>query len=419
MKESKNKSANLDAYTGYLRSYTSLPAKVYPYYCYWVSKFLSFKKKKQSEDYSYKTFIDDLKLDSKLEDWQLIQAEDAVLKYFKFNSIEIKLEQNNFIDIKPEWLSKIEENRIQLRLKHRSLQTEKSYQWWVKDFIKHTDAVPDNVYEQDFIKYIQTLASTRRISVNTQKQAFNAILFFARSVYSIDEINIKDIKLSKRHPKLPVVLTIEEISKIFSYMDGTNKLMSKLIFGSGMRLKECLSLRVKDIDFNGKFIHIRSGKGNKDRLTLLPESLISELKVHLEGIRKIYEKDRSSGCEGVMMPQALSSKYSNASKSWIWFWVFPSHHLSVDPFSQVIRRFHIYPSTLQKAFHSAVLQAGITKQASVHSLRHSFATNLIESGYDIRTVQELLGHSDLSTTMIYTHVTNKNKLGVQSPLDNI
>ncbi len=406
-------------YTRYLRINTVLPVKVYPYYCNWVSSFLSYLKKAPSDDSLYKNYISYLKLNSKIDDWQIIQAEDAVIKYLKFSRVDINFEDNSHKDIDPGWISKIEENRIQLRLRHRSLQTEKSYQWWVKDFIKNTDALPDAVEEQDFIKYIHTIASTRQVSASTQKQAFNAVLFFARSVYGIDEINIKNIKLSTRNPKLPVVLTIDEVSKVFNYLEGTNKLMSKLIYGTGMRLKECLALRVKDIDFNGKCIHIRSGKGNKDRLTLLPESLISELEHHLKTIRKIYEKDRNSGCEGVMMPQALSSKYTNASKSWIWFWVFPSKHLSVDPFSQVVRRFHIYHSTLQKAFHTAVLQAGITKQASVHTLRHSFATNLIETGYDIRTVQELLGHSDLSTTMIYTHVANKNKLGVKSPLDNL
>ncbi|MDC7126036.1 MAG: integron integrase, partial [Spirochaetales bacterium] len=224
---------------------------------------------------------------------------------------------------------------------------------------------------------------------------------------------------AKKNIRLPVVCTGNEIRKIFKYLNDPHLLMAQIIYGSGIRLNECLNLRIKDLDFERKSIHIYSGKGNKDRLTVLPEQIINRIKQHLSKIRKFYNEDRKNNIAGVMLPDALNQKYKNASKDWSWFWVFPAQRLSVDPYINIVRRFHIYPSTLQKAFKSAVEKSGISKNASIHTLRHSFATDLIERGYDIRTVQELLGHSNISTTMIYTHIAQKNKLGVKSPLDNL
>jgi len=202
-------------------------------------------------------------------------------------------------------------------------------------------------------------------------------------------------------------------------MKGIYRLMAELIYGSGMRLNECLNLRVKDLDFQSASILVRSGKGNKDRITLLPERIIPKLKAQLTAARITYDHDREENIAGVMLPEALSQKFKNASTEWVWFWIFPSPKLSVDPYSNIVRRFHIYPSSLQKMFKSAVIYSEISKNASIHTLRHSFATSLIENGYDIRTIQELLGHSDVSTTMIYTHVARKNKLGVKSPFDSL
>jgi integron integrase len=195
--------------------------------------------------------------------------------------------------------------------------------------------------------------------------------------------------------------------------------MCRLIYSSGLRVNELISLRIKDIDFDNRIITVRSGKGDKDRQTLLSEKLIPELKRHITEIRRWFELDRRDNREGVELPKALERKYPNAGKEWAWFWLFPSHKLAIDPRSAVIRRYHVLSSSLQKDFKSAVHKAGITKQASVHTLRHSFATHLIEGGYDVRTVQELLGHTDLNTTMIYTHIAAKNKLGVISPLDKM
>lgn len=268
------------------------------------------------------------------------------------------------------------------------------------------------------LRNIQYLAVSRKVAQNTQKQAFNALLFFFRHILKKRIENLNGTVMSKQHSKLPLVLTQNEIKNVFNQLKDPYLLMAELIYGSGIRLNECLNLRIKDLDFERGSVLIRSGKGDKDRLTLLPDRIESRLNKHLANARLLYDKDRAENIAGVMLPSALSRKYPNAPIDWLWFWVFPSPKLSIDPYSNTVRRFHIYPSSLQKAFKTAVRNSLITKNASIHTLRHSFATSLIESGYDIRTIQELLGHSDVSTTMIYTHVAIKNKLGVKSPLDN-
>ena len=213
------------------------------------------------------------------------------------------------------------------------------------------------------------------------------------------------------------MLTIKEVNNIFDEMSGLYRLMAMLIYGCGLRLQECLNLRIKDVDIEQGFVIVRSGKGDKDRRTVLPESLKDDLVCHISAVREIYEKDRRDDLNGVYLPDALERKYPNAGKEWGWFWLFPSKSLSVNPRTRIVRRHHTHPAALQRAFKAAVTKAGITKPASIHTLRHSFATHLLEKGYDIRTVQELLGHKYLHTTMIYTHVAKRNILGVKSPLD--
>lgn len=200
-------------------------------------------------------------------------------------------------------------------------------------------------------------------------------------------------------------------------MDGTYKLMAQLIYGCGLRLRECLQLRIKDLDFEGKSLTIRAGKGNKDRLTVLPESLVGDLQVQIGQARNKFDQDRSNNLPGIALPDALSRKYPNAGKEWPWYWVFPAENQSTDPQTGIIRRHHLFPSNLQKKFKKGVSEAGLAKSATIHALRHSFATHLLQNGYDIRTIQDLLGHKDLKTTMIYTHVAGRNMLGVRSPLD--
>jgi integron integrase len=307
-----------------------------------------------------------------------------------------------------------------MRLKHLSLRTEKTYLAWIARFLAFTANLESQTLTEENLKhYLSYLAVERKVSAATQKQAFNALLFLYRNVLSREIIGLQSVIPSRKPRKLPVVLTKEELRRIFRHLSGTSRLIAAVIYGGGLRLQECLCLRVKDLDFARNCLVIRAGKGEKDRETVLPERLVGELKRHLARVRTLHERDRRQSLAGVWIPEALARKYSGAKSDWSWFWVFPSSKLSIDPLSGVVRRHHLYPSTVQKAFHQAVTRAGLVKQATVHTLRHSFATHLVEKGYDIRTIQELLGHADVSTTMIYTHVATKNKLGVSSPLDTL
>jgi integron integrase len=305
-----------------------------------------------------------------------------------------------------------------MRLKHLSFRTEKSYLSWIvrfESFVKGKDC--SAVTEEDLKAFLSYLAVERRVAPATQRLAFNALLFLFRNVLGVEINGLGSVVRSRVAKRLPVVLTKEEVRKVFAHLERTHLLMATIIYGAGLRLQECLSLRVKDIDFARNCLTIRCGKGGKDRETVLPESVCQELTRHLGSVHALYDRDRDKSVAGVMLPDALERKYPSAGEEWGWQWVFPSANLSIDPLSQVVRRFHLYPTTLQKAFRQAVRDAGIVKHATIHTLRHSFATHLIEKGYDIRTIQELLGHSDVSTTMIYTHVATKNKLGVTSPAD--
>jgi integron integrase len=257
------------------------------------------------------------------------------------------------------------------------------------------------------------------VAAATQRLAFNALLFLYRNLLCLEIHGLNTVVASKLPKLLPVVLTREEVKSILGHLHGMSALMATIIYGGGLRLQECLSLRVKDIDFSRNCVCIRAGKGQKDRETILPESVCDKLKLHLVDVRSIYDTDRRKRIAGVALPYAFAEKFPSAATEWCWFWVFPSAHLSIDPTSRIVRRHHVYATTLQKAFHQAVQESGIAKRATVHTLRHSFATHLIEKGYDIRTIQELLGHSDVSTTMVYTHVATKNKLGVASQADSL
>ena len=276
---------------------------------------------------------------------------------------------------------------------------------------------PEELRGKDIQAFLSYLAVERKVSPSTQNQALNALVFFFKHV--LNKNIEKKISAVKARPKvrLPVVLSQGEVQKIFRNMSGVTRLMAMLVYGCGLRLTECLQLRIKDIDLERGMVIVRSGKGNKDRRTVLPETLKNDLIRQMNAARVLYDEDRTNDVAGVELPHALERKYPNAGKEWGWFWLFPSKTLSVDPRSGKIRRHHIHGATLQKAFKKAVRTANIAKQVSVHTLRHSFATHLLENGYDIRTIQELLGHKNLQTTMIYTHVAERNTLGVVSPLD--
>ena len=305
-----------------------------------------------------------------------------------------------------------------LRVKHYSLRTEKTYVDWIKRYIWfHGKRHPQEMGAPEVEAFLSHLAVERSVSASTQNQAKSALLFLYKEVLQIELPWLDKVTQAKAPKRLPVVMTREEVQSVLARMDGSVWLIASLLYGSGLRIMECLRLRVKDVDFSCCEILVREGKGFKDRVTMLPSSLVQPLKQHLERVKVLHDEDLVKGYGEVFMPMALEKKYPNAGKSWGWQYVFPSRNFSTDPRSGVVRRHHADEKAIQRSMKKAVAAAGITKPATPHTLRHSFATHLLQSGYDIRTVQELLGHSDVSTTMIYTHVLNKGGKGVVSPLD--
>ncbi len=305
-----------------------------------------------------------------------------------------------------------------MRVKHYSLRTEKSYVDWIKRYIWHFDKRhPKDMGAAEVEAFLTHLAVDRNVSASTQNQAKSALLYLYKEVLGVELPWLDNVTQAKVPQRMPVVLTQAEVQAVLSRMDGTMWLIASLLYGSGLRIMEASRLRVKDVDFAQREILVREGKGFKDRVTMLPISLVEPLKSHLLKVQALHNDDLNAGHGEVFMPMALDRKYPSGGKSWSWQYVFPSVKLSVDPRSKVIRRHHADEKTVQRAVKKAVKLAGIVKLATPHTLRHSFATHLLAGGYDIRTLQELLGHSDVSTTMIYTHVLNKGGRGVSSPLD--
>lgn len=310
------------------------------------------------------------------------------------------------------------EARRRVRLKHFSIRTEESYLLWIKRFIHfHGDRDPAELGEGHVEAFLSHLAVEGEVAASTQNQALAALLFLYKDVLGLRLAWLDAVVRAKRPMRLPVVLTETEVRTLLLHVEGVEWLMMSLLYGAGMRLMECVRLRVKDIDFTRKEILIREGKGNKDRITMLPVSLVEPLQRQIEKVRSLHAADLRDGFGSVYMPDALSRKYRNASREFCWQYIFPSERLSNDPRGGGIRRHHLDEKRLQRAAKEAVRAAGINKPATPHTLRHSFATHLLERGHDIRTIQELLGHKDVSTTMIYTHVLNKGGRGVLSPLD--
>ena len=312
----------------------------------------------------------------------------------------------------------IEQVVARLRVKHYSLRTEKVYVDWIKRYIWfHGKRHPQEMGAVEVEAFLSHLAVERSVAASTQNQAKSALLFLYKEVLQIELPWLDNITQAKAPKRLPVVMTEKEVQSVLARMDGSVWLIASLLYGSGLRIMECLRLRVKDVDFARCEILVREGKGFKDRVTILPSSLVQMLKQHLERVKVLHGEDLTKGFGDVYMPMALEKKYPSAGKSWGWQYIFPSRNFSTDPRSGVVRRHHADEKAIQRSMKKAVTAAGITKLATPHTLRHSFATHLLQSGYDIRTVQELLGHSDVSTTMIYTHVLNKGGKGVISPLD--
>ncbi|GIX29424.1 MAG: integron integrase [Burkholderiales bacterium] len=310
--------------------------------------------------------------------------------------------------------------REALRVRHYSLRTEQAYVHWTKRYILfHGKRHPRELGAAQVQEFLTWLAVEGGVSASTQGQALAALLFLYKQVLGMDLPWLDELVRAKRPQRLPTVLTPEEVAAVLARLDGVHQLMGRLLYGTGMRLMECLRLRVKDVDTARREITIREGKGDKDRRTLLPAVLVPDIERQLAAVTALWRKDRAAGLPGVQMPDALARKKPGEDESLAWFWLFPGRQLSVDPRSGTRRRHHAHEQGIQRAIRRAVLAAGIAKPASVHTLRHSFATHLLESGQDIRTVQELLGHSDVKTTMIYTHVLNRGPMGVVSPLDRL
>jgi len=316
---------------------------------------------------------------------------------------------------KPKLLDQVRET---IRRKHYSLRTEAAYIDWIKRYIFfHRKQHPRTMGAREMEQFLNYLAVDKKVAASTQNQALSALVFLYREVLRQEFDWMEDLERAKRPARLPIVLTEAEVKGVLAHLDGRNWLMAGLLYGAGLRLMECVRLRVKDVDFAYGQITVRDGKGNKDRVTMLPVSVAEVLRPHLEKVRALHEQDLRAGYGDVYLPFSLERKYKSASRQWGWQYVFPAVRRSVDPLSGKERRHHIDEKSLQRAVRNAVRASRITKSATCHTFRHSFATHLLQRGQDIRTVQELLGHKDVSTTMIYTHVLNRGGKGVRSPLD--
>jgi integron integrase len=407
------------------------PPKNVPFYANWVSKFIAFSNRHEelNHDLLFQKFLDKLKSQKNTADWQIKQARNAVQLYITHFMPDKKTalqpgkpqKRRNISDLS----QIIQEMRKAIRIKHYSYSTERTYIDWAKRFFDYTlnlkkkDITTSGLDSSDVRDYLSYLAMKRHVSSSTQNQAFNALLFLFREILRIAIDHLSQTVRAKRGQRLPVVLSVEEVQEIFKHVEGTDLLILQLLYGSGLRLMELARLRVKDIDFSASLILVRNSKGDKDRTTMLPESVTPSLRSHLDKVKVMHEKDLTSGYGEVFLPDALGRKYPNAAKEWGWQYVFPSSKLSVDPRSGKIRRHHINEKTVQNAVKEAVKKAGIVKHASVHTLRHSFATHLLMNGVNIREIQNLLGHKHVETTMIYTHVIRDMVSVPRSPLDSL
>ncbi len=314
----------------------------------------------------------------------------------------------------------LDQDRDQIRLKHYSIRTERVYCEWIKRYVRfHNYRHPLEMGAPEVEAFLSDLAVRRDVSASTQNQALAALLFLYKQVLKQDLPWLGEVVRAKKPARLPVVLSISEVQQVLGLLNGEVGLIARLLYGGGLRLMEGVRLRIKDVDFSRNEIVIRDGKGQKDRVTVMPASLVAPLKQHVARTRVIHQLELADGRGDVYLPDALARKYPSAPWEWAWQYVFPASGLSVDPRSGSVRRHHLDEKRMQRAFKRAVKESGLAKLATPHTLRHSFATHLLESGQDTRTVQELLGHADVKTTMIYTHVLNRGGLAVLSPLDRI
>jgi integron integrase len=418
-----------------------------PFYVNWAKTFANFIPEKSLKERTRKdieAFLADLAKRSGIADWRVRQAKQALrILYEKFLPDYVPEKHTRIASVGKHPVQKpvakadgfrdrvipgelerrfsdlVEAVKTKIRSRHYSYRTETSYLDWVRRFIAfHGYANPGGLNAPAAVKsYLDYLAVEREVTASTQNQALNALVFFYGEVLQKPIGEIEEFARAKRPRRLPEVMTRDEVQRLLSRMSGITGLMAGLMYGSGIRLMECVRLRVKDIDFTRHQIMVRDGKGQKDRVTMLPERFAAPLQEHLPRVKVTYEQDLAQGTADVYIWPALARKYPNMGKEWIWQYMFPAKTLSVDPRSGKVRRHHINETLVQKAVKEAAAGAAINKRISCHPLRHSFATHLLEAGYDIRTVQELLGHANVITTMIYTHVLKRPGLSVKSPAD--
>jgi integron integrase len=449
MREKMLPSKTLPDFQKYMISHKLVREKNVTFYAYWADRYLKFSKSvKNNHDIrdAIRLFIENLRGQNHLADWQIKQAGQAAeiyeYRFLKKTPLPAgRVYQGNLQSLQSphsdqekkdagseepirynpsDVIAKLQET---IRLKHYSLSTERTYIDWVKRFFyfvdeSDRDPIPYKIKGSEDVKdFLTHLAVKQNVSSSTQNQAFNALLFLFRNVFKMDLGDIANTVRAKRGPKLPVVLTVDEIKRLFACMAGKQLLMAQVIYGAGLRLSELTRLRVKDIDFGSGLIFVRASKGDKDRSTILPKSVQELLQRHLAEIKVLHDQDIKNGFGDVYLPDAISRKYPKAKKDWVWQYVFPASKVSVDPRSGVVRRHHIDETSIQKAVAAASRTANIAKHATVHTLRHSFATHLLMNGVNIREIQELLGHQNVETTMIYTHVMRDMSTAPQSPLD--
>ncbi len=397
-----------------------------PYCVRWVRRFLTRPASDEPLADQVRRFCEELERHGGCEEWQVRQAEQALRIYFVNFLQRTDWQRQPASTIVDEQgrtnpLAALEQLRLRIRTRHYSYRTECSYADWVRRFFAYAgerQGVPHPRVESEAIRdYLTHLAVRQRVSASTQNQALCAILFLCREVIGVPVEGLSLTARAKRGSHLPVVLSMPETAAVLGAMRGTTWVMAALIYGGGLRVSECCELRLKDLDFDQGLVFVRGGKGDKDRSTLLAEVGREELRAHLRRAEALHRADRDSGLAGVWMPEALERKYPNAGRELGWFWVFPSQTLSTDPRAGLVRRHHISDSVIQKAVKAAALKAKIHKPVSVHTLRHCFATHLLLNGVDIRQIQEYLGHANVETTMVYTHVVRELRNPARSPLD--
>jgi integron integrase len=415
----------LTGYSNYIASRQLVKAEQIDDYVAWIRRFLEFAEVDGTRDFGkcLLLFLDKLSQEEASQDWQVGQAKNAIhIYYYQFRRDPVSA-------TRPAWLSTLDIADIGqvreaacaiFRLKNYAYRSEVAYLSWISrfyGFLQKNRGAGATPQTGDIRNFLTHLALERKVSASTQNQAFNALLFLCREVVSLELEEMDKNVRARQGRKLPVVLSVDEVRRLFAQVSGEQLLKVRLIYGGGLRLMDFCRLRVKDIDFDGGLLFVRDGKGEKDRTTLLAESAKDDLRRHLDEVKRLHEADLAAGVGEVYLPNALSRKYPSAGTQWGWQYVFPSAKLSNDPRSGKIRRQHIDPSTVQNLVKKAVRAAGIVKQASVHTLRHSFATHLLMQGVDIRQIQEYLGHASLETTMIYTHVVRELSPRAESPAD--